>query len=129
VTVPAALIPVRRPDLGRPTLDSAAATALVLRFQFPAAALPLEVERAVFFLKVRAPGRRVAPTAEGATLFATDGPAEPICVELTEPRLLRPDADGGLRLTLSITDAGPAPGVWRVEELGLDLVGRAADGP
>ena len=26
VTVPAAFIPVRRPDLGRPTLDSAAAT-------------------------------------------------------------------------------------------------------
>lgn len=125
VTVPAAFIPARRPDLGRPTLDSAAPTEQVLRFQLPASVLPLEVERAVFRLRVRAPGRRVTVAAEGETLFAADGPAEPIRVELTDPRHLRPDADGGLRLTLSITDAGPAASaLWRIEELGLDVVGR-----
>jgi len=128
-TVPAAFVPVRRPDLGRPTLDSAAPTEQVLRFQLPPSVLPLEVERAVFRLRARAPGRRVAVTAEGVSLFAADSPAEPIRVEITDPRQLRPDADGGLRFTLSITDAGPAPVPWKIEELGLDVVGRTAGGP
>ncbi|MFO0797790.1 MAG: hypothetical protein U0804_09945 [Gemmataceae bacterium] len=129
VAVPAAFVPVRRPDLGRPTLDSSAPTEQLLRFQLPPSVLPLEVERAVLRLRVRAPGRRVAVRAGAETLFVADGPAEPVRVEITDARHLRPDADGGLLLTVSITDPAPAPVPWKIEELGLDVVGRTAGGP
>jgi hypothetical protein len=135
VTVPAAFVAVRRSDLGRVTTEGGGPVEMPLRFVPPATVLPLDVERAVLRLQVRAPGRRVTVTgtADGRAvpLFAAESPAGPVRVEITNPRLLRPDADGGLHLTVAVTDPGPAPaeGLWRIDELGLDVTGRTAGAP
>jgi hypothetical protein len=135
VSVPAAFVGVGRPDQIRVTREAGGPAEMRLRFQLPAAVLPLEVERAVLRLRVRAPARRVAVAGDAAgrpvPLFAAESPAEPVRVEVTDPALLRLDPRGGLLLTVSIADPGPAPvdTPWRIDELGLDVVGRTGGGP
>jgi hypothetical protein len=91
-----------------------------LRFQLPPAVLPLQVERARLIVKVSAPSRRVTlsvPVDGGPVeLYRAESPLDPIRLDITERRLLRPDEDGGLHLHLSISDllltageAQPAP--------------------
>lgn len=58
-----------------------------------------------------------------------DGPVEPLRIEVADPALLRPDAAGGLVFGLAFSeqagDRGPAGGdLWRIESVGLDVVGR-----
>jgi hypothetical protein len=78
------------------------------------------------------------------TLFDREDPIDPMEVEVADPLLLRPDADGGLRLTVRVGDlarpdakgprpAGKAAGrppdlIWKIESLGLEVTGRTAGG-
>jgi hypothetical protein len=50
-------------------------------------------------------------------------------VEVADERLLRPDDQGGLHLTVAITNLGDGPfdTPWRIEAIGLEVVGRATD--
>jgi hypothetical protein len=74
---------------------------------------------------------------ERVELHGVDSPLDPIRVEITEARLLRPDADGGLHLDVALSDrpggAEAAPGAprnmqkWTIEYLELEVVGRVAD--
>jgi hypothetical protein len=132
VVIPRGFVPHRRLVDGRPalpTLESTAAIDMRLRFQLPPSVLPLEVERATLVARVRAPGRRfaVAGVADGelVPLVAVDSPTEPVRLEITESRLLRRDAQGGLLLNVAVT--GPGDGRWAIEALGLEVVGRTGD--
>jgi hypothetical protein len=88
------------------------------------------VERATLTVRVRAPARRVAigGRADGRAVpvAAVDTPVEPVRVEVTDERLLRPDDQGGLHLTIAITNLVESPGdtSWRIEAIGLEVVGR-----
>ena len=109
-----------------------------LRFQLPASVLPLTVERATLHLRVRAPSRRVAVAGvrrrpAGAVWPAWTSPADPIRVEVTDAATAHgPTTDGGLYLSVSIANVGPEPAPetpWRIDVLGLEVVGRTAGGP
>jgi hypothetical protein len=103
-----------------------------LRFQLPPSVLPLRVERATFFARVRSPSRRftVAGVADGKRLvpvYQADAPVDPIRVEITDPALLRLDDEGGLYLNVSLgpTLAGAAAdSVWAIESLSVEVAGR-----
>jgi hypothetical protein len=131
VTVPRAFVPYRRVAEGgllAPTLESTFPVEMRLRFQLPPAVLPLTVEKAVLHARVRAASRRftVAGPADGGAgpVFAAESPAEPIRVEITDERLLRPDDRGGLHLTVSVTGGTPEDPAWKIESLGMDIYGR-----
>jgi len=132
VTIPRAFVPFKRVTDGKfvqPTLESGFPTEMRLRFQLPASVLPLEVESATLYARVRTPGRRftVSGIADGQTvpLVAIDSPAEPIRLEIADARLLRPDDRGGLHLNVAVTGTGESK--WAIEALGLDVVGRTAE--
>ena len=140
VTVPAPLIPCRRIVNGgstRPVLDSIRAADIDLRFQLPRAVLPFKVEHARLTAKINAPSRRVviaAPTDAGPVeLRRVDSPLDPIRVDIADERLLRLDAEGGLRLNLSLGDPpqGDGAGVketdekWTIEYLEVEVTGAA----
>jgi hypothetical protein len=134
VVVPGPLLSVRRlMDTGptKPTLWSATATDMHLRFQLPAAVLPLEVEKARLFLKITAPWRRVTvvSTAGGAPVEIqhVESPIDPLRIDIDDPRLLRLD-EGSLHLQLTIGDAAPnataKEKTWTIESLDLEVTGR-----
>ncbi|MBX9580084.1 MAG: hypothetical protein K2X87_07210, partial [Gemmataceae bacterium] len=130
VVIPRSFVRVRRANDGRlePVLAGAGQPVEQrLRFEVPASVRPLAVERATFTLRVKAAGRRVTVSgvADGkpVPLFDGTGPAE-VRLDLSDPRLLTPDADGAVYLTLSV---GPAEGTtegWKIEALGLELAGQ-----
>jgi hypothetical protein len=137
VLVPRGLMPfqqVASGDVLIPVAMSGSAEAVnkPLRFQLPASALPLDVERVAVFAQVRAPFRRVTigGARDGRTVpaFAGPVPVEPFRVEITDPALLRPDADGGLRINfeLSSAEGGPRDAPWKIEALALEVLGRTA---
>jgi hypothetical protein len=158
VTVPRAFIPSTRIVAGRPfplTLGGSLGSEMELRFQLPPSVLPLAVERLRLSMKVRTPARRVTVSGHAdaglVALFDAENPLDPIVLDVTDPRLLRPDPDGGLRLTLKIgeqvmpeppgktpppgksppTGTPKAPGreveqFWKIESLGVEVVGRTA---
>jgi hypothetical protein len=136
VTIPSAFLPYRRLSEGhlqQPTLESAYPIEMDLRFQLPPSVRPLTVERATLTLRVRAPSRRVAigGLADGRPfpLEVVESPVEPVRVEVTDERLLRPDDQGGVHLTVTITNVGEGPfdSQWRIEGVGLEVVGRVAE--
>jgi len=135
VLVPRGLVPFRRWSADgktRPavTAGTSAVPDMRLWFQLPASVLPLEVERVTVFAHVRAPFRRatIGGVRDGATVpaFAGPVPVEPFRTEITDPALLRPDADGGLLLDfkLSAAEGGPDGTPWKIEALALEVVGR-----
>ena len=144
VTIPRGLIPATVLNQGRRTAvmtTAPHAVELPLRFQMPPSLLPLTLDKAALHLRVRAPSRRVSvwADADGQRVPLYDGvnPLDPIRVELTDPRLLRLDADGGLTLTLAISDPVAEPGdktekssknaaenAWKIESLTLEASGR-----
>jgi len=132
VTIPRAFVPFRRvtpTGLLTPTLEAGSAVDQRLRFQLPTSVLPMTVERATLHLKVRAPSRHLTVSGlNGETpvvLFDGDSPTEAIRLEIVDARLLRPDGQGGLHLTITV---GPSPehddAKWTVEILGLDVIGK-----
>lgn len=143
VTIPGPFVPYRRLlDNGpiRPTLDSDQGIDMHLRFQLPAEVLPLQVERARLVGKINAPGRRVTAAGRAGDqlveLHRVESPLDPIRVDITEERLLRPDEEGGLHVHVAVSEllggreAGPGTlrvnERWTVEYLELEVVGRAA---
>jgi hypothetical protein len=134
VTVPSAFVDCRRiTSDGRhlqPATESPLATSMRLRFQVPASVLPLIVESARLTLKVNAPAREVAVGAfaggEAVPLRRLTGPLGTEQVEI-DPRLLRPDEQGVISVTVEIGEArgGSAErNLWRIESAGLELSGR-----
>src|SRR5262249_32989250 len=117
VTVPAALVSVRRLAKGfapeSVPRDGHTASDMQLRFQLPAEVLPLRVERGRLALRVHAPARRVTASAlrasdrggrrEPVELRRVESPLDPMRVEITEARLLRPDERGGLHFELKVS--------------------------
>jgi hypothetical protein len=137
VTIPGPLIAYRRvlDDRSLPPKLSGKATDEHLRFQLPEAVLPFHVQSARLALQLTAPGREVtiaARTANGLTeLRRVTGPTDPVRVDITDERLLRLDAAGGLHLNLAV---GEQPGTadlrhneeeWNMEYLELEVTGRS----
>jgi hypothetical protein len=133
VTIPPAYVSYRRIVEGiprAPTLESPYPADMDLRFQMPAAAGPMAVERATLHLRVRAPSRRVTvhglADGQAVPLHSEDNPSEPIRIEIPDGRLLRLDDRGGLLLRLAVTNLGGSQldSSWKIESLGLEVVGR-----
>jgi hypothetical protein len=140
VTIPGPLPSYRRLVEGqwvRPNWEGSDAAEMRLRFQLPPELLPFRVERARFTVRATAPGRRVtlAGVADGdpVELGRADSPLEPVRVELTEERLLRTDADGGVQVHLSVSKPLQAADdrtfrpdqLWKVEYVELEVTGEA----
>jgi hypothetical protein len=136
VTVPRGFVGVSAIGKGRRSVlqSSTSPTEQAVRFQLAASVLPMTVERAAVFVRLRAPGRRFVlsakPGGDPVTLHETVNPIDPIRIDLNDPRVLKPDADGGLTFTVSLTDldAGQRPkgaaNEWRIESLTMEVVGR-----
>jgi hypothetical protein len=145
VTIPTGFIPFTAIADGRsqaPKLEHSEPTRMRLRFQVPEWVRPFTVERAVLHARVRAPGRKfsVLGVADGQPVPIQEqlGLVGPMRVEVTDPRFLRTDPDGGLFLELVVSERiGPdgrespiglreQPLMWEIEALGLEVVGRGA---
>jgi hypothetical protein len=176
VTVPSAFVPYTRMVLGRPmtpNLEGNGPSELELRFQLPRSVLPLTVERVRLAVHARTPGRQFTVSGHGEVglvpVFEANGPLDPVWVEIADPRLLRTDPEGGLRVTLKVGEqprepapkpapavkvppptkraprgkGAPAPGgagdaprveqmpdlLWKIESVGMEVVGRTAANP
>lgn len=135
ITIPGPLLGLRRVlpgGLGRPVQQSVSAADQRLRFQLPAAALPLKIERARLVAKIDAPSRRITVSGHGdggpVELFQVDSPLDLVRVDITNERLLRLDEGGGLHLNLTIGEllqADGAPEKWRIEFVELEIAGQA----
>lgn len=144
VTVPAPFISFRKVAEGlliRPTMEMGQPADMHLRFQLPEAVLPLQVERARLTAKITAPSRRITISgrADGklVELHRVESPLDVIHVDITEERLLRLRADGGLDLNVAISDIlvkSKEPDSrdlqtrqkWTIEYLELEVSGRTA---
>jgi hypothetical protein len=141
VTVPAGFVPATAIHLGRPgrvLTEGAQPTTMRLRFRLPPSVRPLTVERATVRAKVRASSRKFAVVGyagnEVIRLAQVESPIDPVRVDVTDARLITPDADGYLYLGIEIGERlGSASGdpthveldeKWRIESLGLEVVGR-----
>jgi hypothetical protein len=138
ITIPGPLVPHERLINGKPTRATPESNAPVdqhLRFRLPPAVLPFRVERARLSAKVNAPSRRVtiaAWTDRGTVeLGHYDGPLDPVRLDITDERFLRPDAGGGLHLNVAVSDrpaaeaGNPAGEKWSIEYLELEVTGQA----
>ena len=133
VAIPPAFVPYRRIlDVGsvQAATESIQPMQMQMRFQLPASVLPLRVERIALHLQMRAPARRVAiaglANGQQVPLESVDNPTTPIRVEITEERFLRIDEQGGLHVVLTISNLaeGPVDTPWRIESLGLEVIGK-----
>ena len=133
VAIPPAFVPYRRVlDVGsvQAATESIQPMQMQMRFQLPASVLPLRVERIALHLQMRAPARRVAiaglANGQQVPLESVDNPTTPIRVEITEERFLRIDEQGGLHVVLTISNLaeGPVDTPWRIESLGLEVIGK-----
>lgn len=138
VRIPPAFIPYQRLVDGKlaklMTMDSNFAIDMRMRFQLPPSVVPMTLEKAVVHVKMKAVARPVkfshiagdAPTP----LKAVDGPTEPIRLELTDPKLLALDADGGWHFGISVGDAvnhaNKLDQHWTIESISLEVEGRTA---
>jgi hypothetical protein len=142
VTVPNGFIPytaVIKDRPIRPVTEANQPLAMRLRFRLPSSVLPLTVERATLRAKVRASSRKftVVGYAGGQEVRLTqvESPIDPVRVDITDPRLLTPDANGHLYLGVEVGERmGSASGdskfvdldeKWRIESLELEVAGRA----
>jgi hypothetical protein len=137
VTIPGPLVPFRQVIDGRlvrPTLEASEGIDLHLRFQLPAAVLPFKVERARLLAKIDAPLRRVTISgrADGGVveIHRAESPLDPIRIDIAEERLLKLDAQGGLYMNVSLSNAPKIGGAvqlarkWSIEYLELEVSGQ-----
>jgi hypothetical protein len=124
----------------RPTLDGTTRLRSRLRFQLPSAVLPFTVEKATLVARIRAAGRKftVAAISEGRPIPLHDkmNPLGIERIEITDPKALQIDPDGGLLFEVAVSGLiGPDgkeipfrltdPDVkWQIEDLGLEVTGR-----
>jgi hypothetical protein len=142
VTIPAGFIPFASLIQGRPgraVMEGTQPQAMRLRFRLPPSVLPLTVERATLRAKVRASSRKFAVVGyageEVVRLTQVESPIDPVRVDVTDRRLVNPDADGYLYLGVEVGErVGPPSGdpkqveldeKWWIESLALEVVGRA----
>lgn len=91
----------------------------ILRFQLPAAVLPLQIERAVCWIDMHAPSRQLEVLAyqdeQPVSLIRQPNPLGRLRVEIDRPELLQLDADGGLLLgfTVRTTTGSSSPLAWK----------------
>jgi hypothetical protein len=144
VVVPGPFIPYRQvldAGLARPTLEATHSADMNLRFQLPAAALPLHVERARLSARINAPSRRVTVSVQSdggpVELFHADSPLDPIHVDVADPRLLQLDGGGGMHVNLSLSDPTRKPEEdgdwqgdekWAIEFLEVEITGTTTRG-
>jgi hypothetical protein len=143
VTVPGPFIPYARIMHGsqtQPLFQAHQAIDMHLRFQLPAAVLPLQIEQARLLARVETPSRRVTIAAgqdeKWLELHRVDSPIDPIRIDLTDERTLRLDKEGGLHINLSISDslrngqAATSPSgtdeKWLIDFVELEVTGRTA---
>jgi hypothetical protein len=113
VTIPGPLLSCRRLRDGKlmgVTLEASNAVDMDLRFQVPAVALPLQVERARLVAHIEAPGRQAiisgGAVGKRAEIRRIDSPHDPVQVDIPLP-LLHQDEGGGLHVNLRLgEDAG-----------------------
>ena len=138
VLIPRSFIPFRRWLEGRsraPTLDSTRPIDMRLRFQLPESVFPLSIQKATISAKIKAPSRRIIFSAyqnEMATkIFETMEPTAPFQVEITDPRYLKLDANGGLHVGIAITGDARVDGIlesfWMIESLQLEVTGQTLE--
>jgi hypothetical protein len=142
VTIPAGFIPYSAIIQGRPArprLEASLSSSMVLGFRLPPSVLPFTIERATLRARVHTPSRRFSVAGYAAddqptTLRAVESPIDPVEVTITDPRMLRLDADGFLHIGIEVSGrvGGEAdPGIvqlddtWRIESLTLEVIGRA----
>jgi hypothetical protein len=142
VTIPGPLIPFQQVRDGRrspPSMMGDHAGELHYRFQLPETVLPFEVERARVVVRIDAPARRVgvAGQTDGGLVevHRVESPLDPLRVDITEPRLLRLDSEGGLNVFLTLSDpvtrgekkerSSPEE-KWMLEYLEVEVTGRTA---
>lgn len=137
VVVPQGFIGIGSEGPSRLSLESTMASEQTIRFRLPASALPLDVERAILSLSIRARGRTVSISGiskgKSIPLYEVVNPIDPIRLEITNRDLLQPDADGMIRLRIKIGDRpttsfdvrDPDQYVgWNIDSIGLDVTGR-----
>lgn len=107
-----------------------------LRFQLPAAALPLKVQRATMSWTINAASRSVrifgVQGNEMVELRQLSRPIGTYSVVVEQPELLQLDADGGLRFVISVgADETTKPkdqmaeAPWKMESMQLEVAGIA----
>ena len=139
VVLPGPLVPFRQGVTGkrlRLRNPEDLGASFSLRFQLPEAVLPLEVERVRLTVKANAPGRKVlvAVRPDGARgkavpIHAEESPLDPVRVEITDRRFLRPDAEGGLPFDLTVGNLAEGTKLkakWTIEYVELEVEGRTA---
>ena len=138
VTIPAALVPAQRIQDGiatRVTREFSQASEQHLRFQLPAAALPMQIERVRLAVRIDAASRPVTVSAREGEAFTevhrVESPLDTVHVEIAEPRLLTLDERGGLHLRLTVGNPhgdkkGPEPNddKWTLRSIELEVTGR-----
>jgi hypothetical protein len=127
----------------RPTLEGTRASQNRLRFKLPPSVLPLTVERATLHVRVKAPSRQVKLVGysgeQPVTLKEVESPIDPIRLDITDARLLRPDAEGCLYVGIEVSSRAGADmatdtldvaldELWRIESIALEAAGRVEVG-
>ncbi len=138
VTVPRGFIPFGRVINDKTTSANMGASFPVdmeLRFQLPAAVLPLRVDRAALFAQASTPSRpfSIYDTANGKpeSLFRAEAPTEAIRIEIADPAILKLDQQGGLHLHVAVGEVAAGAQVdapWKIESLALEIVGQTGPG-
>jgi hypothetical protein len=142
ITIPGPLVACERLIDGSPTRPAKEGRVAVdqeVRFRLPEVVLPFRVERARLLVKADAPSRRLTVAARAGDglveLRRVESPLDPVLVDITDGRLLRPDAEGGLHLDVALSEPlRPAEGAapdqydWTIEDLELEVTGRAVEG-
>jgi hypothetical protein len=144
LSIPGPLLTYRRVLKGVPTgpmMEATQATDQHLRFQLPAEVLPLKVERARLLAKISAPSRKVTFAAlidgKPAELLSVASPLDPISIDITDAKMVRPDEGGGLILQVTVSGSSqtgsPSQGSqsgaekWLIEYLELEVTGQTGE--
>ena len=144
VTIPSGFIPYAAVVAGkpvRPTMEAATPARMRLRFRLPQSVLSMTIERATMHVRVRAPSRKITVSgyADGqpVKLHEVESPVSPILVNVTDARMLQPDADGYLYLKLDVGEQLGAAAAdarqadlddgWKIESIALEVVGRSGE--
>ena len=112
-------------------MEASFPTDLEVRFQLPAAVLPLRVEHATLFAQASTPSRPFSiydtVNDKPESLFRAEAPSEAIRLEIADPAHLKLDEQGGLHLHIAVGEVMAGAQVdtpWKIESLGLEIVGR-----
>jgi len=134
VTVPRGFIPFGRVfnDKTSPVkMEASFPMDMEVRFQLPAAVLPIRVEHATLFAQASTPSRpfSIYGTANDKpeSLFRAEAPTEAIRLEIADPAHLKLDEQGGLHLHVAVGEVMAGAQVdapWKIESLALEIVGR-----